>query len=86
MSFAEKKQVFDEAFELERQKIPRFMRMTDSKKKVLKILLIAFFFITLFVIMWFPRWLGAIIIYDADPFTGEAVVSQMYYNGYYAAA
>ena len=85
MSFADKQQVFHDAFELERQKIPRFMRMTDSKKQILMILGGIFIFILLLVIMWFPRWLGATVIYGADPATGEAVVTKMYYNGYYAA-
>ncbi len=85
MDFQERQMIFEETFEMERQKIPRIMRMTPRKKKALKIIFAAFCVVLMLIIMLFPRWLGATAIYQIDPLTGEPVVVKMIYYGYVAA-
>ena len=85
MDFQERQMIFEETFEMERQKIPRIMRMTPRKKKALKIIFAAFCVVLMLIIMLFPRWLGATVIYQIDPLTGEPVVVKMIYYGYVAA-
>ncbi len=83
MKLQERDPMLYELFELEREKIPRFMRMTDRKKKVLRFLFIIFIVIELLIIMWFPRWYGAVIVYTIQ--NGEYVVASMTPSGYITA-
>lgn len=84
MGRMENDEIFMNALEEERRKIPSFMRMSPAKAKVISII---FFFIglaELLVVFFWPRWLGAYVTYTKDA-DGSMIINNVYPVGYIVA-
>ena len=75
----------DELFEIEREKIPSFMRMTEEKKRILKLLLISLIILEVLIIVFFPRGYGAIVTCYETLEDGTKVATAILHLGYIIA-
>ena len=75
----------DELFEIEREKIPSFMRMTEEKKRILKLLLISLVTLEVLIIVFFPRSFGAIVTCYETLEDGTKVATATLHLGYILA-
>ncbi len=75
----------DELFEIEREKIPSFMRMTEEKKRILKLLLISLIILEVLIIVFFPRGYGAIVTCYETLEDGTKVATATLHLGYILA-
>ena len=75
----------DELFEIEREKIPSFMRMTEEKKRILKLLLISLVTLEVLIIVFFPRSFGAIVTCYETLEDGTKVATATLHLGYIIA-
>lgn len=85
MRLDERHDMVNSLFEIERQKIPFFVRMTPLKKKILKALIFTFSFIEMLIICWYPRWYGAAITDYSKQYDGTFVVYRIIPSGYISA-
>ena len=75
----------DDLFEIEREKIPVFLRMTEEKKRILKLLLISLVTLEVLIIVFFPRSFGAIVTCYETLEDGTKVATATLHLGYIIA-
>lgn len=85
MRLDEKNNMVEELYELERKKIPLFLRMTYRKKQILKVLIFTFSLIEILIICWFPRWYGAVVTSYGTLDDGTIVINGIIPSGYITA-
>lgn len=75
----------DDLFEIEREKIPSFLRWTERKKQVLKVLSIILAIVVFLIIVFFPRSYGAIVTCYETMEDGTKVATATFHLGYILA-
>ena len=77
-------EIFVGVLEEERRKIPRFMRMSPQKMKIIYGIFGAIGLLEILVLCLFPRWWGAKVFYETNP-DGSLTITKMYPFGYITA-